>query len=187
MEFSLDKFSVYILDGFRKDEAEALFDAKIEYFDRLSIDDVRNIKQMAETATSKIAFFINEVGFEAQNALLKITEEPPQNVYFVFLNKELLLDTLISRAQIIRKPSKRFTDDEIERLMNSDKEEIFSYIMQLKKDEILTFAEKLKDTLALKEEYRKLEKLSEMIADFKQFNLNEQLFLANVFDCIMEA
>ena len=73
------------------------------------IEDIRFLRSDAyvvpNDADKKIYILENaqDMTAQAQNALLKILEEPPRNVYFFILTtrRELLLPTVISRGQVI--------------------------------------------------------------------------------------
>lgn len=73
----------------------------------IKVDAIREIINTAYTATDTIVYHIqnaDNMRAEAKNALLKITEEPPKNAYFVMTiqNDSSLLATLKSRAQVLR-------------------------------------------------------------------------------------
>ena len=73
----------------------------------IKVDAIREIINTAYTATDAIVYHIqnaDNMRAEAKNALLKITEEPPRNAYFVMTiqNDSSLLATLKSRAQVLR-------------------------------------------------------------------------------------
>ena len=75
-------------------------------YDTLKINDARMIKSLQSEKTAKASLFILEFGLinnEAQNALLKVLEEPTANTYFVlvFPNIKKLLPTLQSRLELI--------------------------------------------------------------------------------------
>lgn len=77
-------------------------------FDNLLIDDARNIISKAYISQENAKFIViyaKSFGTEAQNALLKILEEPPRNIYFIIISssKNLLLPTIISRLIIENK------------------------------------------------------------------------------------
>ena len=85
----------------------------------IKVDDIRNI---LKTAYSKPMYSKNKVyvirdahlmNVQAQNALLKVLEEPPQNVIFILttVNENLLLETIKSRTVIFNLESN--TSDEI--------------------------------------------------------------------------
>lgn len=73
----------------------------------IKVDAVRNAITLASTVETPIVYcFANAdtMRAEAKNALLKITEEPPKNAYFIFtvVDESTLLDTIKSRATVIR-------------------------------------------------------------------------------------
>ena len=67
-------------------------------------------------ARGKVCFIFDKMTVEAQNALLKILEEPPQNVQFVIITEKstLLLKTVLSRSTLFKltAPASRTTSDE---------------------------------------------------------------------------
>lgn len=86
------------------EECSYIFD---RHYDSFKIDDARAIKSLQAEKTEKAAVFIISftlMNREAQNALLKVLEEPTANTYFVliFPNVKQLLPTLQSRMQLIR-------------------------------------------------------------------------------------
>jgi len=82
---------------------------KFRVFD-LGIKQVQEIQKMLYLLSeSKKVLLIKEIekmSFEAQNALLKITEEPPQNTIFFFLSNDenKILPTIMSRVRLIKIP-----------------------------------------------------------------------------------
>lgn len=75
----------------------------------ITVDQVREIIEQAvikpNTAKGKV-FIIDpadNMNAQAQNALLKILEEPPENTYFILIaeNKSALLETVVSRAVVL--------------------------------------------------------------------------------------
>ena len=75
-------------------------------YDTFKIDDARTVKSLQSEKTDKASLFILEftiINSEAQNALLKVLEEPVADTYFilVFPNTKNLLPTLQSRLEII--------------------------------------------------------------------------------------
>ncbi|WP_143428466.1 DNA polymerase III subunit delta' [Helicobacter sp. 11S02629-2] len=80
--------------------------------EELKIDDAHNIIEEAYIAASHtkyIAIFAYSFNIFAQNALLKILEEPPANIIFlIFTNsRSALLSTVCSRMQIVDLRQKR--------------------------------------------------------------------------------
>ena len=73
----------------------------------IKVDAVRNAITLAFTVETPIVYcFANSdtMRAEAKNAMLKITEEPPKNAYFVLtvIDESTLLETIKSRATVIR-------------------------------------------------------------------------------------
>ncbi len=76
-------------------------------YDSFKIDDARTIKSLQFEKTEKATLFVLEftlINREAQNALLKVLEEPTSQTYFilVFPNVKKLLPTLQSRLQVVQ-------------------------------------------------------------------------------------
>ncbi len=73
-------------------------------FERLGIDDVRVIKQEASMLESDISMRVlyigaTDIGHEAEQAMLKLLEEPPQNTKILLVTKKTkLLPTIESRV-----------------------------------------------------------------------------------------
>ena len=76
-----------------------------------SIDDIREIRKTIALGQSVIIHDAHNLSEEAQNALLKTLEEPPENTQLLLLttNSELLLSTILSRCQVIELPNKTAT------------------------------------------------------------------------------
>lgn len=73
----------------------------------IKVDAVRNAITLATTVETPIVYcFANSdtMRAEAKNAMLKITEEPPKNAYFILtvVDESTLLETIKSRATVIR-------------------------------------------------------------------------------------
>ncbi len=74
------------------------------YKNQLKISDVREIKKMVAVKTegSKRLFaYLAGATIEAQNSMLKILEELPEDTFFVFFEPSVLLSTVSSRCTII--------------------------------------------------------------------------------------
>lgn len=72
-----------------------------------SVDDVREVIDTVRRVTDRVACIFRRaenMSAQAMNALLKILEEPPKGVYFLFTtcNDALLLSTIRSRGAILR-------------------------------------------------------------------------------------
>jgi replication-associated recombination protein RarA len=107
--------------------------------DVFGVDDARKLSEDAQAKAfgSKKVFILDASRFtpEAQNALLKIFEEPPVNThFFVFAhNENMFLPTLLSRMQTVR----------LERVKENDKEaENFLHLSLAKR---IIFARKFAD------------------------------------------
>ena len=71
------------------------------------VEEVRDIISAAyqqKTNTLYAFFDIDNMSLNAKNALLKITEEPPKNAYFIVtaINKDKLLSTILSRGVLLQ-------------------------------------------------------------------------------------
>lgn len=139
-------------------------------FQTLSVDDARKIKQQAITkplGKEKIFILItNFIGREAQNALLKVLEEPVAHTYFFILvsSSEVLLPTVRSRVMEITletrdvedivSPKKflRASQEERLKLLSS----FLSHESESKKSDLIAFLGNLEKELALKKEVREV-------------------------------
>jgi DNA polymerase III delta prime subunit len=106
----------------------------------IKIDNIRSIIQLAHNQQSPTLYLIPDVdkmSIGAKNSLLKITEEPPKNAYFIMAIENInnTLPTLISRAYMIEMDL--YTNDEliqytnkhtIEFCLNENTEEIIKSI-----------------------------------------------------------
>ena len=93
--------------------------APLEGKKNLSVDQIRELRADAfvkpHSASHRI-FIIRDahrMNPQAQNALLKVLEEPPKNVVFILLapSKTMLLDTIISRCVLISLSESTLSDD----------------------------------------------------------------------------
>lgn len=121
-------------------------------FEINGIDDVRELKKSLKLAQSIAQIFkltnISRATEEAQNALLKILEEPPENVYFVLTSETTsgILDTILSRCVVvtaINVENKKSTENGIAvfEMTFAQKLDLISKIQ--KKDEALVFLKNL--------------------------------------------
>ena len=89
----------------------------------IGVETVRELARQAYITSNEFSFrmFIIEdaelMTASAQNAFLKLFEEPPQGVYFVLLclSASMLLPTVRSRAQLLR--TERCRDEDIRRYL----------------------------------------------------------------------
>lgn len=94
----------------RKAPREGDPDFHVLAFDTLAVDDARELRTLALTrpvGLSGHALFVvslNEATIEAQNALLKLLEEPPEYAYFYLVvpRAHMLLPTVRSRMTVSR-------------------------------------------------------------------------------------
>lgn len=104
-----NKASEYI-SNFLKEKGVGPIDTDLQAFEKaMGIEDVRSIRKsiLLKPFRGKIKAVVMEayegITTEAQNALLKILEEPPANTLIIISisKKELLLPTILSRCKII--------------------------------------------------------------------------------------
>lgn len=144
--------------------------------ERLGIDEARNLKARSELkafGTKKI-FIINSLQItpEAQNALLKVFEEPsPNTIFFIIANKNHLLPTLLSRMNIINLHSSLLGVNESEKFLKLNTTERLLFIKKISEDENFTLSDFLDDLLVvlrqkkLMEEVKKTFELSKFSND----------------------
>lgn len=98
--------------------------AQVTQPESLKVDDIRGIISGANKLSSEMIYYLkgaDELTPQAENALLKLTEEPPKNCYVVLgvEDVENLLPTIQSRGKIFRMGTytqnelKQFTDDDL--------------------------------------------------------------------------
>lgn len=100
----------------------------------IKIEEIRNVRQDAyilpNEGTYKVYIFTpaEALTVQAQNAFIKILEEPPKNVVFILVCKssDLLLSTVLSRCEIFN--------------LNESKDETFDPELENKCSEVLNFS-----------------------------------------------
>lgn len=118
-------YTSYLL---KKREVDPLDISHYTFGKAIGIEDVRNIQKSAllkpfrgKTKAVVIDAYEN-ITLEAQNALLKILEEPPANTIIVIqiAKKELLLPTIISRCKVIILQQKeiKLNEEELSKVNN---------------------------------------------------------------------
>lgn len=132
--------------------------------ERLSIETARKLK----TAQSQVSlenkqFFLIEcsnITKEAQNALLKVFEEPAGNTYFFLIipNKNILLETLLSRLEVLdahqRSTQAKISVSDFLKMRPSERVDLVKKLTDAKTDDKLTkpeaiqFLNELEETLA---------------------------------------
>ena len=103
---SLIIFGRHKLDEVRKKILEKITQPVTEInVDTFSIDNARFLRQLAvrKNDISVILVTVNAATVEAQNALLKILEEPSAGIHFIFLarNGNIFIPTVLSRMQLV--------------------------------------------------------------------------------------
>jgi len=140
-------------------------------FEVFGIDDARRITELAERSPfgERKVFFISSsrITREAQNALLKILEEPVSNTHF-FLSvreEEMIIPTLISRMEIIRVLKSHEGDQkEAKKFINHSLRERLDFAQKFSDGEINLpeFLDDLLLELRSKSEKAKVEKVFEI-------------------------
>lgn len=172
INWSKEKSSILL--GISVESFASCQDFSIEEYDIFGIDESRRLKERAFMrpfgGDKKIFIIYSRVfTFEAQNALLKLFEEPPLGTHFFIIAQNLsnLLPTLISRLVMIRFEEKIFSDEEngkakdflaknpAERLLM-----INNMIDKKSKDEMDTFLNNLEYTAV-----KKIEKKDKVFVD----------------------
>ena len=130
--------------------------------EKIGIAQVREVIHQAQfapaQATQKVCLLprAEQLTMEAANALLKVLEEPPRGLVFLFLaeNPGDLLSTIVSRSQVVRiKPA--IASDDIPRLMATGyKEDEARYLVKVVESngELAVFLSHLVDIASAKEE-----------------------------------
>jgi len=90
----------------------------------VKVDEVREVIETAMTVQTKVVYCFEDADNmrnEAKNSMLKITEEPPKNAYFIMTveNDGNILDTIKSRAVVLH--LEPYTRDEISQYLDSGK------------------------------------------------------------------
>ncbi len=140
---SVDKLKEYLKSKFNIDHAQNP-DFYHEKFDSFGINESRALKERHSskgyTEDSKRIFIIeiSNITHEAQNALLKIFEEPHEKSHFfiIMLSAELLLPTLRSRLHILPREINENDSDklnEIKKFLKLSKKEKIDYVDDIAK------------------------------------------------------
>lgn len=140
---SVDRLREYLKSKFNIDHAQNP-DFYHEKFDSFGINESRALKERHSskgyTEDSKRIFIIeiSNITHEAQNALLKIFEEPHENSHFFIImpSAELLLPTLRSRLHILPREINENDSDklnEIKKFLKLSKKEKIDYVDDIAK------------------------------------------------------
>jgi len=138
--------------------------------DEIKIEDVREIERLAyitEREKKVIVLAAEKFNVFAQNALLKLIEEPPKNVEFIIVtnSKHTLLDTVLSRVFIEKVNFEKENSFKLEKITND-------YILELLRSDL-----EKSDIKALLKEILKNKELNETQMEvlsnaFKMLELN---------------
>ena len=89
---------------------------------QIGVDDIRQVSIKPYMADKKVVIIPDADGItpEAQNALLKVLEEPPEYVVFLILvqNAQLLLDTILSR--VMKLSLALYTEADVKKALGGD-------------------------------------------------------------------
>lgn len=138
-------------------------DSKLGIEQARKIKDHLNFKPIQAKGKVVIVEDASSLTLDAQNALLKTLEEPPESTSVVLgvRSEQDLLPTVLSRCQLVRIKDRVRVDNElgqdIEKLINSSIAERFGYVEKLKDKQeflkalVLYFHQKLPDNPDLKD------------------------------------
>lgn len=112
-----DGIGKFYLACWLSDQMEAQYSVVevLEKKSSISIDQIRELYEKTKTGRKQVIIVrdADNLGSEAQNAFLKLLEEPPENVYFILTapNAQSLLSTIQSRCTTIQvvAPTKEVT------------------------------------------------------------------------------
>lgn len=191
MKQDLSKFSTFALIDASLEDArgfsQSLGAICVYEFEDLKLTDVNKIRIKAyEFSEQPNAFLIGKANLESQNALLKLTEEPVVHNYFIFYETEYIIDTLISRAQIVNfniKPENIY--ELLEFFKNNDKNGFLKELLNIKnisKQNKAIFLKYLKSLISnLSDNFpQKANILFEEYKNLRTYNLNIDLFIAKL-------
>ncbi len=192
MEHNLERFNVFAMDNAGLEDA--LLFAKqlgIEHqntftYEQLKIEDVRKIKDKSSIAVNeKEAFIFGKIGFDAQNALLKLLEEHDRFRYFIFYKTDDMLDTILSRAQSIKvKQSRQKNEELLEAIKTGEAKNLVlkAFEMQnLSREEIADILQNISKELSSTSFFDKSNMINRELFRFKKFNFNQKIFLFSLF------
>jgi hypothetical protein len=191
MKQDLSKFSTFaLIDASLEDAREfsqSLGAICVYEFGDLKLTDVNKIRIKAyEFSEQPNAFLIGKANLESQNALLKLTEEPVVHNYFIFYETEYIIDTLISRAQIVNFNIKSENIYELLKFFkNNDKNGFLKELLNIKnisKQNKAIFLKYLKSLISnFSDNFpQKANILFEEYKNLRTYNLNIDLFIAKL-------
>lgn len=143
--------------------------------EKFGIDEARVLKARAESKAfvDKKIFVISstQITPEAQNALLKLFEEPTQNTHFFILSRRNnLLPTLLSRLQLLDLHSGVKIREEVEEFLKSDISERLQFIKNNLDDESFYLPDFLEELVVALKEHGALSKDKKKTFDFIKFS-----------------
>ncbi len=166
--------------------------------EEFKIDDAKQVTQeayIAESCQKVIVIAAQRYRNEAQNALLKLLEEPPRNIVFILIapTKTALLPTILSRIPLERISSKKEKSPLNLDLGRLELEDIFTFVKKnarLGKSELLQLIETLLESalfeakISLNE--RELEQFSRSF-HLAQLNARSQTLILNLLLILYQA
>lgn len=191
MKKNLNKFTTFALINATLDDAKEFSlsigaDVLYEYPD-LKLQDVEQIRVKSyEFSETPYAFLIGKVNLESQNALLKLTEEPINHNFFIFYETEYIIDTIISRSQIVSFKVKSENIDKLfEYFKNNDKSDFLKELISIKNTSNknkTVFLKYIKSLISkLSNDYpNKSSFLIEEYKNVRTYNLDIDLFIAQL-------
>ena len=203
-----NKASVYISDFLKEKEIYPIDVNQQAYEKAMGIEDVRNIQKKillkpykGKTKAVVIQAYEN-ITIEAQNALLKVLEEPPANTIIIISTqkKELLLPTIISRCKIIEFKEKEISlvnedllelSNTLNTLLNGKIGDKLKVVQDIAKDKDETFLWVEKMTLFARKKLIEnhkdpkylifLKLIQKTYKTIKSTNVNQRIALENLF------
>lgn len=202
------KATSYISDFLKEKKVDPI-DIALHVFEKaVGIEDVRNIQKkiilrpFRGKTKAVIIDAYTEITIQAQNALLKVLEEPPANTIIIIstAKKELFLPTIISRCAVIELEDAKVSldtedslqlDEALNILLNGkigDRLKIAQDVTKNKED-VVIWLEKMAIYLRLKliENYNEskylnlLKSLQKTYKDVESTNVNQRISLENLF------
>jgi len=109
-----------------------------ESFETLGVDDARSFKSREQKKAIGLEkkFFIISASFittEAQNALLKVFEEPTENthIFLVVPNTHMILPTLLSRVDVIDLKKEKRGKDDVKQFIESSLDKRLNFLKEI--------------------------------------------------------
>ena len=177
-----------VLD-FLKEKINFVYQKNSDFFDfsgsDLFIDQVRKIKSINSVSKKQEnkyrIFFLDykKWSIESQNAFLKTLEEPLENtIFFLFItNSDILLDTIKSRAQIL-KGYIFLNQEDGENFLKLEYQERIKIIKKLEPEQYLDFLDSIEN--ALLENKKNIENISEVFKKFLELKSQSKFKGSNV-------